>query len=211
MNLSRVLFIGAHTDDVELFAGGLLSQVSREGKAMCLTFSSHLGIRDVEVSTQAADEFKSNMHQLGVEFLLGDFSACDGDFQEQRDQLYDSVRVAIDKFDPFTIVTHSMHDTNQDHLQVVQEVVRVAKSLCTIMAGEYPFNRVGGSEPNVFVPLSRGDVDKKIELINKYESQKEGHRRYFSPSVWEGLAALRGAQIGYEYAEAFYLIRGVYR
>jgi hypothetical protein len=62
-------------------------------------------------------------------------------------------------------------------------------------------------ECSVGKTFSGDDVDTKVRLIQGYESQKNSERHYFRDDVHLGLAALRGAQIGTIYAEAFFVER----
>lgn len=204
--MSRVLFVGAHADDVELFAGGLLAKLARTGSALkTLTFSSHRGVTD---HVAAAKEHRANIASLGptASCTLLDLGACTTGatgFQAKRGLVYAEIDNAVRTFDPDLVVTHLPSDTNQDHQQVADEVNRACKGLTSIVYGEYPLNDLGTFQPQMFVELTRDDVDRKIQLIRGYESQYAPHRKYFDPDVWFGLAKVRGAQIGVDYAEAF--------
>ena len=50
-------------------------------------------------------------------------------------------------------------------------------------------------------------LDAKWQAISEYKSQ--GFRNYKSQSFIEGLARVRGTQVGCEFAEAFELIRWI--
>lgn len=204
--MSKVLFVGAHTDDVELFAGGLLAKLARTGSTLkTLTFSSHRGVTD---HVAAAKEHRRNIASMGskASCTLFDLEACttriDG-FQQKRELVYTAIVDEVKGLAPDLVVTHLPSDTNQDHQQIAAEVNRALKGLTSIVYGEYPFNDLGTFQPQMFVKLTKADVEKKIELIRGYESQFALHRKYFDPDVWFGLAKVRGAQIGVDYAEAF--------
>ena len=205
--LDRVLFVGAHTDDIELFAGGLTARLAREGtKQFWLTFSSHRGVTDHEL---AAREHRRNRHELGdalVQQTLLDLGAVDGSFQAKRQLLYDEILRKVRAIDATLVVTHP-EDTNQDHLQVLLECRRALKGVVSLVSGEYPFNQLGAVLSNLFIEVDRADVAKKVTLIQQYQSQYAPHRHYFHAGVWEGLARVHGAQIGVPYAEAFHVER----
>lgn len=193
MNLSRVLFIGAHTDDIELFAGGLLSKVGREGIGYCLTFSAHRGVQPDDKVRMAQEEFRSNMRLTGSFFELKDMNACDGSFQTYRDDIYQIVLETIKDFKPTLVVTHQPNDTNQDHQQVYDEVLRVTKGTVSLICGEYPFN-VNEKEvkTNITFQIEEEDLRTKIEMIQNYVSQYAPHRKYFDADFWRSLATVRG-------------------
>jgi N-acetylglucosamine malate deacetylase 1 len=58
---------------------------------------------------------------------------------------------------------------------------------------------------DLFMKVSKEDVEAKIKAINVYETQKA--RMFFSNDIVGDLAAVRGKQIGREYAECFEVIR----
>jgi LmbE family N-acetylglucosaminyl deacetylase len=208
MQLDRVLFVGAHADDIELFSGGLLARTVRESRNVhILVFSSHRGVTDHE---QARQEFVNNMRRLDIpagRWTIHDYEACTGEFLRSRSRIYDVILATASEFSPTLVVTHARHDTNQDHEQVRKEVVRSLKSRCSIISGEYPFNQVTGRVPDLFIALHDSDIQMKVDLITAYESQKTRHRSYFDPSAWKGLARMRGAQIQASYAEGYFIER----
>ena len=58
MKLSkRLLFVGAHCDDVELFAGGLLARACEEGLEVgVLVFSDHRGVLPDQLAAQSRED-----------------------------------------------------------------------------------------------------------------------------------------------------------
>lgn len=58
-------------------------------------------------------------------------------------------------------------------------------------------------KPNYFIPI---DINKKVNLYRKMESQVRGHR---STDHLENIAKLRGMQINVDYAEGFEILRWV--
>ena len=61
---------------------------------------------------------------------------------------------------------------------------------------------------NIFIKLTKEDVDSKVEMLNCYKSQKE--RDMFTYEDYAiHLAQLRGLQVKSEYAEAFETIKCV--
>ena len=58
-------------------------------------------------------------------------------------------------------------------------------------------------KPNYFIPIN---IDKKIKLYNKLNSQVRGHR---STDHIETIAKLRGMQINEAHAEGFKIVRWV--
>ena len=205
----RILFIGAHCDDIELFAGGLLARSCASARRVgVLVFSDHRGVVDAETAAQARGEFVENLDWLRTEFGadVRDHSgqmlpACRGAFQSERGALYAAMEALRDDYD--VVVTHAPTDTNQDHRQVVEEAARVFKAHASLLGGEFPNNDLGGFTPQVYVSLSEREIDAKVRLVAQYRSQDFGGRPYLDGEMVRALARLRGSQIREPAAEAF--------
>lgn len=205
----RILFVGAHCDDIELCAGGLLARACFAGSRVgVLIFSDHRGVVGEETARQARREFMDNVDWLRAESGndVHDHSgemlpACRGAFEAERGRLYAALEALRDEYD--MVVTHAATDTNQDHRQVAAEATRVFKAHATLLAGEFPNNDVGGFTPQVYVALSAREIEAKARMVEHYRSQDFGGRPYVDADVVRALARLRGSQIREAAAEAF--------
>lgn len=206
------LFVGAHCDDIELFAGGLLARACRSGARVgVLVFSDHRGVVADEVAAQARAEFAANLRWLEARtgaaivdhtgFFL---PACAGAFEAERGRIYAALEALRDRYE--LVVTHPLHDTNQDHQQVAQEAARVFKAHATLLAGEFPNNDLGDGRLEVYVPLDAEDVEAKVHMVTAYASQRFGGRPYLDEAVVRALATLRGSQVRARAAEAFFVL-----
>jgi LmbE family N-acetylglucosaminyl deacetylase len=208
----RILFVGAHCDDVELLAGGLLARACFSGRRVgVLVFSDHRGVLDLETAARARGEFTENLAWLRSESNadLRDHSgemlpACRGAFQSERGVLYAAMEALRNDYD--LVVTHAPTDTNQDHRQVADEAMRVFKAHCSLLGGEFPNNDVGGFTPQVYVSLSARELDAKVRMVGRYRSQDFGGRPYLDADMVRALARLRGSQIREPAAEAFAVV-----
>jgi LmbE family N-acetylglucosaminyl deacetylase len=208
----RILFVGAHCDDVELFAGGLLAHACFSGRRVgVLVFSDHRGVLDETAAERARGELRENLAWLRTESGtdVHDHSgrmlpACRGAFQSERESLYAAMEALRDDYD--LVVTHAPTDTNQDHCQVAEEAARVFKAHATLLGGEFPNNDLGGFTPRVYVALSPREVEAKARMVAHYRSQDFGGRPYLDADVVRALARLRGSQIREPAAEAFTVI-----
>lgn len=211
----RILFVGAHCDDIELMAGGLLGIACRSKKNVgVLVFSDHRGVVDEEAAARAREELHQNIEWLSGETgaEIADHSerwlpACQGSFEAERARIFAAMESLRDRYD--MVVTHAAGDTNQDHRQVAIEARRVFKAHTTVLGGEFPANDVGTFRPQVFVALDDGDLDAKVTLIGRYASQRRSHRPYLEERVIRGLAAVRGSQVQAGAAEAFEVLTRV--
>jgi LmbE family N-acetylglucosaminyl deacetylase len=205
----RVLFVGAHCDDVELLAGGILfACCASKRKVGVLVFSDHRGIVDEAAAAQSRAELAANLAWLrqstGTEptnHCGAMLPACRGEFESRRAEIYATLERLREDYD--LVVTHASGDTNQDHRQVLAEVVRVFKAHASVWGGEFPNNDVSGFAPSVFVALDAAAVDAKVRMVERYASQRFGGRPYLDPTVVRALARVRGSQIREDAAEAF--------
>jgi LmbE family N-acetylglucosaminyl deacetylase len=210
---ARILFVGAHCDDLELYAGGFLARVcyARVERVGVLVFSDHRGVLDAAQAAQALGEFRENLRWLEAQTGAsiqdhtgpseGLLHACRGEFEAERGRIYAALEALRDGYD--LVVTHSPHDTNQDHQQVAAEAARVFKAHASLWAGEFPNNDLGGFHPQVYVALSPRELEAKVTLLERYRSQRFGGRPYLDASLTRALARVRGSQIREEAAEAF--------
>jgi LmbE family N-acetylglucosaminyl deacetylase len=206
---SRVLFVGAHCDDVELIAGGLVfACCTARKKVGVLVFSDHRGVVSDQAAEQARAELGANLDWLRqttgaalVDHSGPMLAACRGEFEARRGDIYAALERLRDDYD--LVVTHAERDTNQDHRQVSIETVRVFKAHASIWAGEFPNNDVAGFAPAVFVALDPAAVEAKVRMVERYTSQRFGGRPYLDAGVVRALARVRGSQIREDAAEAF--------
>jgi len=207
-----VLFVGAHCDDIELLAGGLLALACRTKRRVgVLVFSDHRGVLGEELSARVLAEFQANMRWLAAEtgseivdhtdLLL---PACRGAFEAERGQIYATLEAQRDRYD--LVVTHPLHDTNQDHQQVARECARVFKAHASVLAGEFPNNDLGDGKLEVYVALEARDIEAKARMIGSYASQRFGGRPYLDDDLARSLARVRGSQAREAYAEAFFVL-----
>ena len=71
-------------------------------------------------------------------------------------------------------------------------------------AMEWSFNNAMNKfQPNIFMEIGKEAVDKKVEALSQYRRVMRDYSHVRSVEAITGLAAYRGAQSGYNYAEAF--------
>lgn len=128
----------------------------------------------------------------------------------------------IERFQPARIFTHHPGDLNDDHAQV-SKACQAAARLFQRRSDVWPLEELyfmeilsstewsfatgsNAFQPNTFVEIGEQGVDRKIEALSCYRNVMRDFPHPRSPEVLKGLAAYRGAQAGYEYAEAFQLV-----
>lgn len=210
--MTKVLFVGAHADDVEIGAGAWIHRLVKNGNIdpYVLAFSGHRGV-EANYSPQIETEFRESMACLGVTHgVLHDYEACTGQMQSSRAKIYALLDEFRKKTKPSMVVTHPIWDSNQDHTLIAAEVLRVFKKSATILYWEFPTNEVHAMAPNVFIEVEKEDVMAKIDALMCYRSQAgQATHSYMLPTVVMAQAVFRGSLIDRPHAEAFYSVRSV--
>ncbi len=120
----RVLVLGAHPDDAEFFAGGLLAVHQQVGSTIRLVSvtngqSGHQSIPSHELILRRRGEAAKAGRKIGAEYVTWDFP--DGSLQATL-ELRLAVIGEIRTFQPNLVLTHRPFDYHPDHRAVGQAV-----------------------------------------------------------------------------------------
>lgn len=194
-----ILMIGAHCDDIEIgCAGAIMRLVATHPRArfVWVTLASD-PVREAETRASAARLLDGAEAEIRVEaFRASHFPYCAESIKAYFERLKSIM--------PDLVLTHCRHDLHQDH-RVTNELTWNTFRDHTILEYEIPKFDGDLGVPNVFVPLSRADLERKCRLlVDCYRSQAD--RQWFRPDTFEALARLRGIECNAPegYAEAFY-------
>jgi LmbE family N-acetylglucosaminyl deacetylase len=194
-----VLAIGAHSDDIEIGAGGTVLSWIASGAEVSVDWCvlSASGERADEARASANDFLqsaaRSNIH-------LGDFR--DGYFPAERTAVKDWVEGLKRLEAPDVILCHQSNDAHQDH-RLVCELVWNAFRDHLILEYEIPKWDGDLGQPNAYAPLSEDVLARKIELLHKHFGTQRS-KAWFDDETFRGLARLRGIECRERYAEAFF-------
>jgi LmbE family N-acetylglucosaminyl deacetylase len=203
---TKVLVISPHTDDGELGCGGSIAKFIEEGYEVTYVALSccEKSIPPPYPRDILSREVKSATGILGItEPVLFSFEVRE--FPRLRQEILDTLIRLRNKFQPEIVFTPSRYDTHQDHKITVEETMRAFKK-CTLLGYEQPWNNITFNTL-AFIPLSEKHIQKKIEALSCYETQKD--RAYLNPEFIRGLALTRGTQIEEKFAESFEVIKWV--
>ena len=203
----KILFIGAHMDDIEFGCGGIISKYSGCSDIYVLHMSkirrdsamNIQEIRNLEEMFKAASVLgikKDNVF-LGSENISGQL------FPECRQLILETLYNFGNKLNP-DIVFFPYMDVHQDH-NIVYNSCRKAFKRNNLFCYEIP-NSQNVFNPNMYIKISLKDLENKIESINCYQSQLEAVNTpgdYFSEDKIRATSVFRGIKCGLEYAEAF--------
>jgi LmbE family N-acetylglucosaminyl deacetylase len=196
-----VLAIGAHPDDIEIGAGGLLLCLAPARPRVCYTVLTGTAERHQEART-AARAFLPDA-DLAIELFdlpEGRLPAVWGSVKEILEDIARSCS-------PDVIIAPSPGDAHQDH-RTIGEIVPTVFRDQMYLAYEIPKWDGDISRPSVYVPLSAETASRKVELVRKcFPSQR--NRDWWDEEVFLGLARLRGMECRARYAEAFTCAKSV--
>ena len=199
----RVLFLGAHPDDIELGCGALLHHIVRQTEVLCVTLSDNQknpDLRDVK-----SEHFES-MAMLGVskeKIVLGPFTTRV--FPDSRQEILEYFLKLRRDFNPDLIFIHSKQDVHQDHNTMTNEALRAFRG--TTVLGFDVVRSSHGFFPHFLVEVNEEDVNKKIEALSKYETYRD--RYYFNNELTRSIMVRHGALAECPFAEGFDILRVV--
>lgn len=195
-----ILLLGAHCDDIEIGCGATVARlVARHPQArfVWVTLSAD-GEREAETRHAATRLLQgAGASELRIERFRGSY------FPHCGPELKDCIE-SLKGVAPDLILTHCRHDLHQDH-RIVNELTWNTFRNHAIWEYEIPKFDGDLAVPNVYVPLSRAEMQAKCDMLMAcFPSQQT--RAWFTPETFSALARLRGieCQAPEGYAEAFF-------
>ena len=202
---TRILCLGAHSDDIEIGCGATLLTLlsAREAEVLWVVFSAaELRAREAQ---QSARLFLKDARHATVTvrtFRDGFFPYIGNEIKEYFEEL-------SRQFSPDLIFTHYRHDRHQDH-RVISDLAWNTFRDHLIVEYEIPKYDGDLGVPNLFVPIDRACAHRKVRhLRSAFASQKDRH--WFTDDTFLGLMRLRGLESCAPdgFAEAFYVRKAV--
>jgi len=205
----KVLVLAPHTDDGELGCGGTISKLTASGADvyyMVFSVCTRSLPPGFEPDTLTKEVTKAT-EKLGIpkeNLIIHDYDVRV--FNENRQSILEDMIKFRNQFKPDLVFLPANTDIHQDHEVISKEGIRAFKNI-NILGYEMPWNNLSFNT-SCFSKLSENTIQKKIEALKEYKSQK--HRPYFNEVFIRSLAYTRGVQIGANYAEAFEVIRWIW-
>jgi LmbE family N-acetylglucosaminyl deacetylase len=196
-----VLCLGAHSDDIEIGAGGLLLNLMARGVELDVTWCvlSATGTRETEARESAA-EFLSQAASATVEIK----AFRDAHFPDEAGAIKGYLEELKTRIAPDLIVTHRRDDGHQDHREICRLTWNTFRNHFIL---EYEIPKWDGDlgQPNVYMPISTRELQRKIDLLTAHFGSQRS-KDWFDAEVFRGLARIRGMECRAPdgYAEAFF-------
>ncbi len=198
---SRVLFIGAHPDDIELGCGALIAHINSQSEVMCVTLSDN---QKNPLLTKLPSEHYNSMAVLGVprqNVILGPFETRR--FPEQRQEILEYLIKFNKDYQPEIVFVHTRADNHQDHGTATEETVRAFKG--TTVLGYDVLRSSYGFFPNFLVEVSQEDAECKVAALAEYKTYASKY--YFDPAITRATMIRHGALAERPFAEGFDILR----
>jgi len=203
MNFSskRVLFLGAHPDDIELGCGALLHHIVGQTDVLCVTLSDNQTNPNLK---NVRDEHYKSMAVLGLpneKIVFGPFTTRV--FPNARQEILEYFLNIRKDFKPDLIFTHSRQDVHQDHNTMTDEALRAFRGITVL--GFDVVRSSYGFFPHFLVEITEEDANKKIEALAEYETYRD--RYYFNSELTRSIMVRHGALAECPFAEGFDILR----
>jgi len=169
-----MLFVGAHHDDIELGAGGLVAKAARLGHRVLAVTTT----REAEetLARRREQESLAALQSLGVpEASIRFCGLPDGHLQVSRESVGVLRGVLRTLDEPDLVVTHARADCHNDHVATAALVAAAFRG-SVILGFAIPNSLLASDfEPRLASPLG-GDRDAKAAAVALHRSQAEAGR-----------------------------------
>lgn len=201
----RVLFVGAHPDDIEIGCGALLAQIASQAEVLCVTLSDN---QQNPRHKNLLAEHRRSMATLGIldpRVIVRTFETRN--FARDRQEILEYLYEVNRQERPDLVFVHSAADIHQDHNVATQETLRAFRGVSVL--GFDVLRSSYGFFPHFLVEVSEGDVQRKLAALAEYKTHADKY--YFSPDVIRSTLVRHGALAERPYAEGFDILRIVGR
>lgn len=208
----KALILSPHTDDAVIGAGGLIQKLAKDGcHIVHMVFSV---CDDTLIGTkypkgQIAEEDRKAVTLLGAtEIIHHDFE--NKHLHKSRQEILDAIYPYRNDSDLELVVASYTGDIHQDHRTVAEEAVRAfGRNHATLLQYQI-MGTCKDFDPNLFIPLTREEADKKIEALSLYKTQFELRDGWFNLENFRSQLRVDGVNTNSEFAEAFVQFKGTW-
>jgi LmbE family N-acetylglucosaminyl deacetylase len=201
----RLLFLGAHPDDLELGCGALIHHVVQLAEVSCVTLSDNQENPELR---NLVEEQKRSMAILGVpadRLRYGPFTTRV--FPEARQEVLQFLLQLRADVRPDIVFVHSSHDVHQDHLTMTEEALRAFRGITLL--GFDVVRSSYGFFPHFLIEVGEEDVKAKIAALSEYKTYRDKY--YFNSELTRSIMVRNGALAEATFAEGFDILRVVGR
>lgn len=214
--------MSAHHDDETLGCGSTIARLTAEGHMV-----SVLVLGEGPAAREGTDYLKAIKHNSAAIKHLGGNLYINGvcGLPDNQFDIIPLLTIAkriegtIRELQPEEVYTHHFGDINQDHRRVHEASMIAARTYSSCVNRVYMYEVPGATDcgfrrehtfvPDVFQEITPEQLEKKIQAMEMYESERRPDPHPRSPEVLRAKAKVRGSEGGYMLAEAFELVRSI--
>jgi len=196
----RLLFLGAHSDDIEIGCGGTVLELAERfpDAAVDWVVFAAAGERAVEALASAL----AFCGELDAHVEVLDFP--ENVFPWRGPDLKAHLEAVKRRGRPDLVFTHWRGDAHQDHRTVGELTLNTFRDQLVL---EYEIPKFDGDlgRPSVYAALRAATAERKVDLLMEHFASQHA-RAWFEPELFKSLLRLRGVECVAEsgYAEAFH-------
>jgi len=216
--MKSVLVVAPHADDETLGCGGTILKMNKQNFRIIWLLITSISVKngyDHISSSRRKKEISVVMERYNF-FATEELDFCPGTVGEiPRKVLVEQLSHKIDAFRPEIVFMPFWGDVHSDHrvvFEACQSALKpfrapwVERVLCYETISETDQSLVSTFAPNSFVDIS-GQLEEQISIMEKYSTELGTFPFPRSVEAIKSLARFRGAQAGFQAAEAFLLLR----
>lgn len=198
--IQSVLCVGAHADDIEIGAAGLVRHLAdRYDPEFAFVVLSGDEVRCVEAEESMASLI-GERGELRMRFSTDNLLPY-----EDPVGVKEFLRAAVRAYSPQIVIAPRDEDLHQDHSFAARLVQQICRDHLVLA---YEIVKYDGDlgRPQAFLPLSAKEADAKTNhLVRHFESQRD--KLWYNPESFRALMHLRGVECNSVsgLAEAFYV------
>ncbi len=190
--MSKILFVGAHCDDIELSCGGVIDKLRKNNTIYCVIFS-HFTLNKIDLKKIC----KKSLRYLGVENIYF-YNFKPSHFHKKRQKIWRILNSINKEISPDFVFTHEQ-DEHQDHEVLNKEVIRIFRK--NIIEFHIPRSNVN-FKPNLFFKLTKENMLKKRTAVNFYK-EIYPNKNYLDDENIVVHSKYYGAYFEYDFVEPF--------
>lgn len=197
----RILFLGAHPDDIELGCGALLHHIASRTDVLCVTLSDNQKNPSLKNVVKELYESMAVLEVPKEKAIVQEFITRK--FPDMRQEILEYLLELRRDFKPEIVFTHTRQDIHQDHNVVTEEALRAYRGITVL--GYDVVRSSYGFFPHFLVAVTQEDVEKKLEALSKYGTYHDKY--YFDPALLRATMVRHGALAEIPFAEGFDILR----